>query len=138
MKFRSGFIRILKAGLIVWLFCWPVFGQDQPDVQRILGEWDVEVDAGEEFYYLTLVLEKAEGELRGAISEDAGYFSDIPLENIVYDGETLMFEFMAPTPPDGFERVISCEFFVNEDKMQGTMTVSELGVSVVCTATRKK
>lgn len=138
MGFRSRCIRILGVLVIFGLTSLPAFGQEHADVQKILGVWDVEVDAGGEYFYLTLLFEEAEEKLRGTISEATGYFSDVPLESIVYDGETLSFEFTAPTPPDGLDRVISSELTVSEDKLQGSLIVSELGMSAICTATKKK
>ena len=112
-------------------------GQGTPDLAKVLGDWELEVDAGgEEYYYLSLLLEETDSLLTGVISESQGFFQDVPLSNIQYDGQVLSFEFTAPTPPDGQERLIAAEFTVGKDKMEGYLTLPELGVSAPTTAKR--
>ena len=100
-----GTSRLFCAFAGVFLVCFFSFsfleGQDQVDLGKILGDWNMEVDAGGEFYYLTFTIEKTGGELSGTISESSGFFSEIPLENIEFDGTNLSFEMTIPTPPDG-------------------------------------
>ncbi len=120
------------------LFNVPIMrGQETPDLAKILGDWELEVDAGGgEYYYLSLLLEEADSLLSGLISESQGFFSDVPLSNIQYDGQVLSFEFTAPTPPDGVERLIVAEFTVGDDRMEGYLTLPELGVSAPTIAKR--
>ncbi|MFQ6037535.1 MAG: hypothetical protein ACE5LV_02850, partial [Candidatus Aminicenantales bacterium] len=58
------------------------FSAIQTETALIAGEWDMEVSAGDEVYYLTFTIEETEEGLKGSISESSGYFSDVPLENI--------------------------------------------------------
>lgn len=111
--------------------------QEAVDYGNILGNWEIEVDADGEYYYLTLILKMSDGELEGAISESTGYFSDVPLSDIEYDGANLRFEFTAPTPPDGYERVVRTEFEVGDNTLEGTMNVDDLGVSALATGKRE-
>lgn len=112
-------------------------GQETPDLAKILGDWELEVDAGGgEYYYLFLNLEETDSLLTGAISESQGFFSDAPLSDIQYDGHLLSFEFTVPTPPDGVERLIVAEFTVGEDKMEGFLSLPDLGVFAPTTAKR--
>lgn len=112
-------------------------GQEAVDYAKILGNWEIEVDAEGEYYYLTLILKMSDGELEGAISESTGYFSDAPLSNIEFDGANLKFEFTAPTPPDGYERVVRTEFEVGDNTLEGTMNVDDLGVIALATGKRE-
>lgn len=114
-----------------------MIGQETPDLAKILGYWELEVDAGGgEYYYLSLSLEETDSLLTGEISESQGFFSDAPLSDIQYDGHVLSFEFTVPTPPDGVERLIVAEFTVGDDEMEGFLSLPDLGVSVPTTATR--
>ena len=138
MKMRSFKGIYLGFCLIFVLFLFSTFGQEKVDYAKIVGSWDIEVDAGGEYYYLTLVLKEADGELSGTISESSGFFTDVGLTKIEYDGSNLSFDFIAPTPPDGAERIIQTEFEVGKDEMEGSMTISDLGMTVGCVATREK
>lgn len=111
--------------------------QVTPDYGKILGSWDVEVNADGEYYYLTLSIEKSEEGLKGKVSESTGAFSDVPLKEIQYDGQTFKFQFTSPTPPDGLERVVKADFKVGDNKLEGTITVEDMGLSVPATATKK-
>jgi len=97
----------------------------------------VEVDAGEEYYYLSMTIERSEGELKGTISESSGSFEDTPLSDIEFDGDTLIFGFTAPTPPDGYERLVTAEFKVGDNKLEGFFSLDDLGISAAATATKK-
>jgi len=112
--------------------------QAAPDYGKILGKWKIEINADGEYYYLTLNLRSLNGTLEGTISESMGYFTDVPVSEVVFDGENLKFEFTSPTPPDGVERLVSAEFKVGVDVMDGVVNVVELGVSATATATREK
>jgi hypothetical protein len=111
--------------------------QAAPDYGKILGTWDVEVNANGEYYYLTMNIEKSEEGLKGKVSESTGAFSDVPLKEIQYDGQTLKFQFTSPTPPDGLERLVKADFKVGDNKLEGTVAVEDMGLSVPATATKK-
>ena len=113
-------------------------GQETTDLEKILGDWELEVDAGGgEYYYLYLHFEDSDSILTGEISESQGFFTDVPLENIQFDGHALSFEFTVPTPPDGLERLVVAEFTVSEDKMDGFLSLPDIGVSAPAVATRE-
>ncbi|MBM3310025.1 MAG: hypothetical protein FJY80_00800 [Candidatus Aminicenantes bacterium] len=109
----------------------------KPDYKPLLGSWALEVNAGGEYYYLTLDFKMAEDKFEGAISEQNGAFSNVALANIEWDGTTLKFDFNSPTPPDGVERLIKSEFKLAEGKLAGMMTIADLGMSVPVTGTKK-
>jgi len=111
--------------------------QAAPDYGKILGTWDVEVNANGEYYYLSVNIEKSEEGLKGKVSESTGAFSDVPLKEIQYDGQTLKFQFTSPTPPDGLERLVKADFKVGDNKLEGTVAVEDMGISVPATATKK-
>ena len=113
-------------------------GQEQVDYANILGDWEMEVDAGGEYYYLLFTIEKADGELAGTISESSGFFTDVSLKNIEFDGENLSFEMTVPTPPDGYENLVKAELEWVEGKLEGMLSVESLGISASATATKKK
>ena len=125
-------------GLIWFGFCAPqVSGQDPVDYTVIIGEWDMEVDAGGEYFYLSFSIEKTDEGMKGAISESSGFFSNVPLENIQFDGTNLSFEMKIPTPPDGYENLVKSAFELTEGKFEGTLSVESLGISAAATATKK-
>jgi len=113
-------------------------GQEQVDYANILGDWEMEVDAGGEYYYLLFTIEKADGELAGTINESSGFFIDVSLKNIEFDGENLSFEMTVPTPPDGYENLVKAELEWVEGKLEGMLSVESLGISASATATKKK
>jgi hypothetical protein len=76
--------------------------------------------------------------LAGAVSESQGTFTDLPVSNIVFDGENLNFEFTCATPPDGLERLVKAEFKVGVDTLDGTMSVPDLQAIAPATGTREK
>lgn len=134
-------VRLIMTLTLSFLFIFlasfsSMISQETPDYERILGNWDMEVDADGEYYYLTLNFEKDEEGLKGTISETTGFFTDTPLTNIQFDGEVLSFEFTAPTPPDGLERVVKAELKVGDNEMEGYLTLEDLGVSAHVHATR--
>jgi hypothetical protein len=127
------------AGLIlICLFAVSLLGsQEQVEYEKILGDWDMEVDAGGQYYYLYFTIEKTDGELTGTIGESSGFFSDVPLKNIEFDGSGLLFEMTIPTPPDGYESLVKAEFELVEERLEGQLTVESLGVSASAVATKK-
>lgn len=127
---------VILSVLACLSFAWSF--QAAPDYGKIVGKWKIEVSADGEYYYLTLNLRNVEGTLEGTISESMGYFTDVPVSEIAFDGENLKFNFNSPTPPDGVERLVTAEFRVGVDVMDGVVNVVELGVSASATATREK
>jgi len=121
----SGFWLALTVGA-------PAQTQPQTKVNTvpIVGTWALEVNAGEESYYLNLELKLTEAKLEGSLSEANGIFLNAPLTNVEFDGETLRFDVKVPTPPDGLERLIKAEAKLVEDKLQGAITVPDLSLSV--------
>jgi hypothetical protein len=110
--------------------------QEKADTSKIVGTWTIDVYAGEANYTLGLVVTDADTQLAGKISESMGAFSDVALSDIYYDGATFRFTFMSPTPPDGTSRTVKAEFKVGVDKMDGTLVVPDLEVTVEAKATR--
>lgn len=136
---KEELIKVLVLGFVLVLsFSFsPGLSQETPDLRKIMGAWDIEVDADGEYYYLSMSIEKSEEGLKGTISESTGAFSDVPLSNIEYDGQTLKFTFNSPTPPDGIERLVKAEFKVGDNKLEGLLTVEDLEATATATATRK-
>jgi hypothetical protein len=130
-------VSVLSLFLIIPFSFLLAQNQAAPDYGKILGTWDVEVNADGEFYYLTMNIEKSEEGLKGTVSESTGSFSDVPLKEIQYDGQSLKFQFTSPTPPDGLERLVKADFKVGDDKLEGTMAVEDMGLSVPATATKR-
>jgi len=137
MKTRFKIVFALSSLFIFSLSFSSIISQEAPDYGKILGDWDMEVDAEGEYYYLSFNIEKDESGLNGTISESTGFFSDSPLSNIQFDGEKLSFEFTAPTPPDGLERVVKAEFKVADNEMEGYISIEDLGLSIPANATRE-
>jgi hypothetical protein len=136
--------RIRMIGLVSALALALISGgraQDQSrsktDYGPIVGTWNLEVDAGEESYFLTLELRLNEGKLEGGLSEVSGLFSNAALSNLEFDGEALKFDAAVPTPPDGAQRLIKTEARLADDKLQGTVTIPEFQLSVPLVGIKK-
>ena len=108
------------------------------DYGKVLGTWTLTVSAGEENYYLSLELKMTEGKLGGFLSEQNGLFTNTPVSAAEFDGQTLKFESKTPTPPDGMERVIKTEAKLVDGKLEGMLTVPELGVAAGVAGVRKQ
>ena len=115
-----------------------VFQLGAADFEKVLGEWDLEIDAGGEYYYLTMKISAAEGSLQGTISEANGYFFDVPLKDILLDGSVLSMKFTSPTPPDGLEREVVCSYEVGDDVLEGTIALEEVELIAPVVGTRGK
>jgi hypothetical protein len=133
----------VSTGVVIFLIgiglCAFSFGgsQDVDETAKILGRWDMEVDAGGEFFYLSFSLEKTGEGIKGMISEASGFFSDVPLQDIRFDGQNLSFEMNIPTPPDGYENLVKSTLALKEGKLGGILSVEALGISAGATATKK-
>lgn len=108
------------------------------DNGKIVGSWELEIDAGGEYYYLTMILQETEGSLQGNVSEASGYFYDVPLKDILYENDVLTLKFASPTPPDGLERLVSCKFDVGDDLLEGSLTIEELGLTAYVSGKREQ
>src|SRR4030042_1569009 len=76
----------------------------QASPEKIAGTWSVEIAVDTEAFFLSLTLGASGEGLEGSVSETYGSFTDLPITETVFDGTTLSFQFIAPTPPDGMER----------------------------------
>jgi hypothetical protein len=116
----------------------PAQNQNKTDNDKIVGIWALEVNADGEYYFLTLELKVTDDKLAGGLSEQNGMFTNVPLTNIEFDGQTLKFDCKVPTPPDGSERVTKTEMkLADNNKLEGTITVEEMGLSAPITGTKK-
>ncbi|OGD25895.1 MAG: hypothetical protein A2Y56_00035 [Candidatus Aminicenantes bacterium RBG_13_63_10] len=102
----------------------------QASPEKIAGTWSVEIAVDTEAFFLSLTLGASGEGLEGSVSETYGSFTDLPITETVFDGTTLSFQFIAPTPPDGMERAVLVELkVVDESTMEGTLSVPDLGVA---------
>ncbi|MGA2534055.1 MAG: hypothetical protein ABSG19_13585 [Candidatus Aminicenantales bacterium] len=135
---------ILTAGLVLALLAGPGLALSQakpapaPDKTKVLGTWSLDVFAGGMTITLSLLLEEAEGQLAGKISEANGMFSDAPLTNIEYDGERLAYDISIPSPPDGAVKAWRTELKVGEDVVEGSIANTEAGMSATISGKRVK
>lgn len=132
-RFKTGWgMGAVLAALVVFAAA----AQDV-DPAPVAGDWEIALDAQGEIYYLLMNLEAVDGKLSGTVSEASGFFTDIPLVDITWDGERLGFGFTSPTPPDGMEREVVGTLTLDNDRMEGFITVDDLGVSAPAVATRR-
>jgi len=112
--------------------------QEKADTAKILGNWGIDVYAGDQTYSLKLAVTDENGQLAGKISESMGSFTDVAISEIFYDSVTFRFSFVGPTPPDGNSRTIKAEFKVAADTMGGTVSVPDLDFVGDASASRSK
>ncbi len=116
----------------------PAVGQVQkPNYEKILGTWSLEINAGNEFYYLILELKASEGILAGTLSEQSGMFKDSPLLEATFDEQTLKYSAKVPTPPDGAERLVKFEMKLIDMKLDGAVTIQDMEMTAPVTGTKK-
>ena len=127
----------IKIICLFFVFSFSLFAFQASDLSRITGDWEIELEAEGEYFYLDMTVDESEGKLSGTISESSGFFNDIELENIEYDGKNFSFAFEAPTPPDGMERTVEGEFEMGEKGFEGFVNVADLGISASAVGTRK-
>ena len=127
----------LGVAVTVVLVAGSTLAQEKPDLSEVVGNWKVEVYAGNSTYYLNLVVTEASGQLAGKVSESMGLFTDVSISEISYDSVAFRFDFVAPTPPDGTSRTVRADFKVAEDAMGGTLTVPDLDVIAEAKAIRQ-
>ena len=126
-------ISLVAAGGGLWAQTAPA----KVDNSKIVGAWNLEIDADGTYYYLNLSILETAGKLEGAVSELNGLFKDLPLAEVVFDGEKLTFKFNSPTPPDGVTREIDAEFRLVQGALEGLVRVPELSVSVPAKGARE-
>lgn len=137
-KLKKVFPYALGLIFMAALFPLATEGQETTGIEKVAGVWNLQVDAGEEYFSLTLELKMTEGRLEGMMSESSGIFSNVPLSEVQFADGTLTFEFISPTPPDGVERLIKAELKVEEDRMEGMLNVPEIGAMAPASATKEK
>jgi hypothetical protein len=137
-------MKVKPSGLIAFILLilfglgWQASGLSQkPDYGKIVGTWSLEVNAGNEYYYLTLELAVNEGKLGGKLSEQSGMFKDAPLLETAFDGQTLKYSVKIPTPPDGAERPAKFEMKLVDNKLDGAITIQDLEITAPVTGTKK-
>ncbi len=127
----------IKVICLVFIFSFSLFAFQTNNLSRITGDWEIELEAEGEYFYLDMTVEESEGKLSGIISESSGFFNDIELEDIEFDEENFSFTFEAPTPQDGMERTVGGEFKMGEEGLEGFINVPDLGISASAVATKK-
>lgn len=137
MNRRNQLFSFALIFLILILFSTAQAVQTKVDNAKVIGTWRIAVSAEGEYYYLTLEMKETEGKLDGSVSESMERLKDAPLSEVRFDGDNLSFEFGSPTPPDGLERRVKAEFKVGADKMEGTLSAPEIGISASATGTRE-
>jgi hypothetical protein len=129
--------RAILAVVALLAFALPAPARQKVDPNKVAGSWSLEVNAGGEFYYLTLDLKVKDGKLEGGLSEQNGMFKDAPLAAIEFDGTTLKFDVKIPTPPDGAERLVKIEMKLVDAKLEGILTITDMGLSAGVTGVKK-
>ncbi len=125
--------------IFIYFICLAPFSWAQ-DQSKLVGDWQMVVEAEGQYFYLYLSLKEMEGKLEGTISEASGFFTNLPLNNLKLEADKLTFDFTAPTPPDGLSRLISAELKIAADyeKMEGFLTIPDLGITASANLTKKK
>lgn len=103
----------------------------------LLGSWSLRIDAGEEVYVLTVTFKKeSDGALTGTMSEANGWFADIPLAGLSWDGTILKYQVVTATPPDGAERPWYTEMKLAEEGLTGVISLPDLGMVLPASGNR--
>ena len=136
MKIRFA-IAVFCIGLAPAGSLWAQTVPAKVDNSKIAGAWQVEIDADGTYYYLSLNILDNAGKLEGTVSEASGLFKDVPLADVLFDGEKLTFKFNSSTPPDGATREVGAEFKLVQGALDGTVRVVELAVTVPAKGTRE-
>lgn len=110
----------------------------KPDKAKILGTWNLEINAGEMIVYLTMVMENIDGKLAGKISEQNGMFTDSALAKIEYSGEAFTAEISVPSPPDNAVKTWALQLKLGDETLTGTIANAELGMSADISGKRVK
>jgi len=138
MKLRTLFLILLGICVLSITSASGLAGLKSADQAKLAGTWEMEIDAEGEYFYLTMVIEESDGILSGKISEESGFFTDVVIEKIKFNGQTLTFQFDAPTPPDGEERTLIAELIFSGDICKGTISIEDLGMIVDVSGKKEK
>jgi hypothetical protein len=133
---KSYSLFVFAAAVLTLSFVASAMAQEKADTAKVVGAWKIEVYAGDQTYYLNLVVIEDNGQLAGKISESMGSFTDVVISDIFYDSVSFRFNFISPTPPDGLSRTIKAEFKVGADTMGGIISVPDLDITTDAKATR--
>jgi len=133
---KSYSLFVFAAAVLTLSFVASAMAQEKADTAKVVGAWKIEVYAGDQTYYLNLVVIEDNGQLAGKISESMGSFTDVVISDIFYDSVSFRFNFISPTPPDGLSRTIKAEFKVGADTMGGVISVPDLDITTDAKATR--
>jgi len=105
-----------------------VAAQEAVKPESLAGTWDVEIAAEGQYFYVTLVLECADGKPSGKISESTGLFTDAPCETIAIEGRKLSFSANLLSPPDGTVKLWKVEVEMAGDEMTGSIWNTDLAL----------
>jgi hypothetical protein len=135
---KAHFLSVFALALIAGSVASSVSAQEKADNAKVVGVWKVEVYAGDQTFFLDLIISEENGQLAGKISESFGAFTDVAIGEVIYDGVVFRFSFVSPTPPDGSSRTVKADFKLAQEAMGGTFSVPDLGVVADASATRAK
>lgn len=130
-------LRYLASAALALALIVPAPAQEKPDLGKVAGAWTLEVNAGDAVYYLTLDLKAKDGKLEGGLSEQNGMFTNAPLSAVEFDGTTLKLDVKIPTPPDGAERLVKVEMKLAAGKLEGVLTLPDMGLTAGVTGVKK-
>lgn len=102
---------------------------NESGASKVLGTWDLEIYAEGQYFYLTMVIEEADGVLSGSVSEHSGFFSESPLSEVTFDGEILSCLASVPSPPDGMVLSWWISLKIGEDVAEGSISNADIGIS---------
>ena len=126
----------LAAALILLTataLAWPQAAPPSLKPENLVGKWDIEVSADSQYFYMTLVLELVDGKLAGKVSEQNGFFTDTPCQDLLLDGKKFTCVTNIPTPPDGAVRPWTIAVEVDGEAFTGSISNAELQVSAAMT-----
>jgi hypothetical protein len=112
---------------------WPQAAPQSLKPESLVGKWDIEISVDSQYFYMTLVLELIEGRLAGKVSEQNGFFTDAPCQDLVLDGKKLTCAANIPTPPDGAVRPWMIAVEVDGETFTGSISNAELQFSAALT-----
>ncbi len=110
----------------------------KPDKTKILGTWNLEINAGEMIVNLTMIVEEIDGKLAGKVSEQNGMFTDAALAKIELSGEDFAAEISVPSPPDNAVKTWALRFKLGDETLTGTIANADLGMTAEITGKRVK
>lgn len=119
-------VLILVLGLCV---CGHLAAQKPADM---VGSWvgEATLDGEVEPNELTLVMELAEGKLKGHITGQYGTLTESPLTEIALEGAVFSFQVMAAGPGGGELAIaFKMEVDVKNGSMKGTLEIPDMGMT---------